>query len=207
MTKPILTTTDLSSYGKTARLILAEKNVDYDLHKVEFTGLGNEDYRSVHHPFAKVPAFRHGDVNLYETAAIAQYIDEAFEGPSLQPVDPVARAQMRKWICVADAYVYPAVITGLVMERVVAPLNGIDANEELIAAALPEITRVLDVIEHELADRDYLAGSLSLADFFNATMLSFLPLAPEGAGLLEGREALGAWIARMTERESYAQAA
>jgi glutathione S-transferase len=37
MTKPILTTTDLSSYGKTARLILAEKNVDYDLHKVEFT--------------------------------------------------------------------------------------------------------------------------------------------------------------------------
>jgi glutathione S-transferase len=114
---------------------------------------------------------------------------------------------MRKWICVADAYIYPAVITGLVMERVVAPLNGIESNEELIATSLPEIARVLDVIEHELADRDYLAGSLSLADFFNATMLSFLPLAPEGAGLLEGRQALGAWIARMTERKSYAQAA
>lgn len=207
MTKPILTTTDLSSYGKTARLILAEKNVDYDLHKVEFASLGGDDYRASHHPFAKVPAFRHGDVHLYETAAIAQYVDEAFEGPSLQPVDPMARAQMRKWICVADAYVYPAVITGLVMERVVAPMNDLEPNEEVIAASLPEIARVLDVIEHELAGRDYLAGSLSLADFFNATMLSFLPLAPEGAGLLEGREAVSAWIARMTERESYAQAA
>jgi glutathione S-transferase len=207
MTKPILTTTDLSSYGKTARLILAEKNVDYDLHKVEFMSLGEEDYRAVHHPFAKVPAFRHGDVHLYETAAIAQYVDEVFEGPSLQPVDPVARAQMRKWICVADAYVYPSAITGLVMERVVAPMNEVEANEELIAAALPEIARVLDVIEHELADREYLVGSLSIADFFNATMLSFLSLAPEGASLLEGREAVSAWIARMTERESYAQAA
>ncbi len=207
MTKPILTTTDLSSYGKTARLILAEKNVDYDLHKVEFMSLGEEDYRDAHHPFAKVPAFRHGDVHLYETAAIAQYVDEVFEGPSLQPVDPVTRAQMRKWICVADAYVYPSVITGLVMERVVAPMNEVEANEELIAAALPEIARVLDVIEHELADRDYLVGSISIADFFNATMLSFLPLAPEGASLLEGREAVSAWISRMTERESYAHAA
>ncbi len=207
MTKPILTTTDLSSYGKTARLILAEKGVDYDLHKVEFANLGAAAYRSAHHPFAKVPTFRHGDVRLYETAAIAQYVDEAFEGPSLQPADPVSRAQMRKWICIADAYVYPTVITGLIMERVVAPMNGGDANEKLIAASLPEIARVLDVIESELAHQDYLAGALSLADFFSATMLSFLPLAPEGAGLLEGKDAVGAWISRMTERASFAEAA
>ncbi len=207
MTKPILTTTELSSYGKTARLILAEKGVDYDLNKVEFSSLPETAYRSAHHPCAKVPSFRHGDVHLYETTAIAQYVDEVFAGPSLQPTEPVARAQMRKWICVADAYVYPAVITGLIMERVVAPMNGGDANEELIAASLPEITRVLEVIEQELDHQEYLAGALSLADFFSATMLSFLPLAPEGADLMKGKDNVAAWIERMTARDSFAQAA
>lgn len=207
MTKPILTTTDLSSYGKTARLILAEKGVDYDLNKVEFASLPDAIYREAFHPFAKVPAFQHGEVRLYETAAIAQYVDEVFDGPALQPTDPVARAQMRKWICISDAYVYPAAITGLIMERVVAPMNGGAANEELIARSLPEIARVIDVIEAELEGQDYLAGSLSLADFFCATVLSFLPLAPEGQGLLEGKVNVGAWIGRMTTRESYAQAA
>lgn len=207
MTKPILTTTDLSSYGKTARLILAEKGVDYELNKVDFARLPEDAYRGAHHPFAKVPALQHGDVHLYETAAIAQYVDEAFEGPSLQPSDLVARAQMRKWICISDAYVYPAAITGLIMERVVAPMNGGEADEELIAASLPEIARVIEVIDRELQGQDYLAGKLSLADFFSATILSFLPLAPEGPALLDGKENVGAWLSRMTARESFAQAA
>ena len=31
------------------------------------------------HPFNRVPILRHGDFTVYETSAIASYIDEAFE--------------------------------------------------------------------------------------------------------------------------------
>ena len=37
------------------------------------------------HPFDRVPIFQHGDFTLYETSAIATYVDEAFEGPALSP--------------------------------------------------------------------------------------------------------------------------
>ena len=43
-----------------------------------------------HHPFGRIPAFEHDGFRLYETGAIARYVDEAFEGPALQPKDPRA---------------------------------------------------------------------------------------------------------------------
>jgi glutathione S-transferase len=41
-----------------------------------------------------MPALTHGDVTLYETLAVTQYTDGAFDGPALQPADPAGRARM-----------------------------------------------------------------------------------------------------------------
>ncbi len=65
---------------------LEEINILEDAHKTP-------EYRA-RHPFAKVPAFEHDGFELYETAAIMRYVDETFEGPSLQPDEPRARARM-----------------------------------------------------------------------------------------------------------------
>ncbi|MEZ0167509.1 glutathione S-transferase N-terminal domain-containing protein [Microvirga sp. TS319] len=35
------------------------------------------------HPFAKVPSFEQDGFSLYESIAIARYIDRVFSGPSL----------------------------------------------------------------------------------------------------------------------------
>ncbi len=45
-------------------------------------------------PFGKIPLFEHNGFCLYETGAITCYVDEAFEGPALQPQEPVNRARM-----------------------------------------------------------------------------------------------------------------
>ena len=58
-------------------------------------------------PFNKVPAFEHDGNMLYETAAIERYVDEAFDGPSLQPSGALARARMTQVIGIADCYVTP----------------------------------------------------------------------------------------------------
>ena len=52
-----------STYVRTARLALEEKGVAHELSPVEF----GSDAHLMLHPFARIPAFAHGDVRLYET--------------------------------------------------------------------------------------------------------------------------------------------
>lgn len=81
-----------STYVRTALMCLIEKGV---AHRLEAANPGDGANRERPHPFGKVPAFSHGDVDLYETSAIARYIDAAFEGPALIPEDTKAAA--RTW--------------------------------------------------------------------------------------------------------------
>ena len=47
-------------------------------------------------PHGKVPVLKVDNVALFESNAIAEYLDETFE-PRLHPADPVRRAQNRAW--------------------------------------------------------------------------------------------------------------
>src|SRR5207302_4399314 len=105
---------------------------------------------------------------LYETSAIAAYIDEAFDGPALQPKDLRARARMNQWISAVNSYYYPYMIYHVSHERRVFPELGIASDEKVVAHALPKIEVGLAVIERALEDgNNYLLGrELSLADFY-----------------------------------------
>ena len=67
-----------SSYTWTARMVAEEKGISHDLEPIEF---GSDALKALH-PFGKIPIMTHGDLTLYETAAICRYIDEAFDGPA-----------------------------------------------------------------------------------------------------------------------------
>lgn len=47
-------------------------------------------------PHGKVPVLKVDDTSLFESNAIAEYLDEVFE-PRLHPDDPIRRAQNRAW--------------------------------------------------------------------------------------------------------------
>ena len=68
-----------SGYLRAAQQLADEKGVTYDVN--EFV-VGSPEHPRLH-PFGKMPL--HGDVVLYETLAIAHFIDRAFDGPALQP--------------------------------------------------------------------------------------------------------------------------
>ncbi len=76
-----------STYVRTARLACEEKGVAYEIVPTE---IGSPENLAVH-PFARVPAMSHGDFKCFETAAICRYVDEAFDGPALQPADARAK--------------------------------------------------------------------------------------------------------------------
>jgi glutathione S-transferase len=206
MAKPTLYGPAYSTYTRAARLAMEEKGVDYDLVEVDFIGGGMPDEHLARHPFGKVPAFEHDGLMLYETASILRYIDEAFDGPSLQPADAAARARMTQIISIIDSYTYPRTITDLVVQRLIVPMMGGTADESIIEAAVPEVDKSMREFDRMLGDQEYLTGSaLSLADLHLAPVFSYFVDTPESKGILESKPGLGAWWQRMAARESVAK--
>jgi len=97
-----------STYVHIVRLILTHKGVSYTFRDLE-PEMGSASHLALH-PFDRVPILQHGDFTVYETSAIATYVDEAFEGPALQPKDVRARARMNQWISSVNSYYYPYMI-------------------------------------------------------------------------------------------------
>lgn len=190
----------LSSYTWSARLALVEKGVEFEM--VE--QFPHTPEQKAVHPFGKVPAMHHGDFHLYETSAILRYIDDAFEGPSLQPQTPEDRALMEQWISTINDNFYDAMIRRLVLERLAPRISGRQADEEKVAGALPDIAYQLDLLDSVLADSEFVAGpKLSLADLLLLPIIAVVALTPEGDDFLENRPHLGRWQKAMAARPSF----
>ena len=89
MPDPIVYGFPRSTYVNIVRLILTHKEVAYGFHDLEPV-MGKPEHLALH-PFNRVPILKHGDFTVYETSAIASYIDEAFAGPRLTPQNVRAR--------------------------------------------------------------------------------------------------------------------
>lgn len=202
MAKPTLYGPGFSTFVRTCRITLAEKGVDYDLEEFNFMEGWPDGYEK-RHPFKKVPAFSHDGMDLHESSAICRYVDEAFDGPALQPTDAKARAQMNRAIAVSESYAYGAMITRTFIPRAVVPMLGGNTDESVIEAAKPDVALAAGVLDGYLTGRDYLAGDApTLADFFALPVLHYLSQIPEGRAVLSGAPALTSWLQRMNARES-----
>ena len=201
MAKPVLHGPGYSTYVRTARLALEEKGVEYDLNEINFIADGIPDDQLARHPFGKVPALSHDDFEVYETVAIARYIDEAFDGPALQPSGAADRARMTQVCAILDSYTYPTAITGVFIQRAVMPMIGGETDEAAISAALPEAAKAMGVLNEMLGERDYLVGDgLTIADLHLVPIYDYFRQTPEGEGVLAETPALRRWWDTMSQR-------
>ncbi len=171
-----------STFVKVVGLILTAKGVPYTFHDTE-----NEMYLPIHlqrHPFGRVPALQHDDFMLYETSAIAAYVDEVLPGPKFTPADPRQRARMNQWMCNLNSYFYPEMIYHVSHERIVYPELGIPGNDLIVQRAMPNVIRALEVMEKELS-------------FFLLPTLFGFALTPEGKQVMPKFPAIQAWDNRM----------
>lgn len=206
MAEPIVFGAAYSVYVRIVRLTLAEKAVPYRLVDIDvFAPDGPPRAYRDRHPFGRIPAFEHDGFRLYETGAIARYVDEAFPGPKLQPSSARERARMNQIIAVLDNYAYRTLVWDIFVERVRAPAQGNQADEARIAAALPAATTCLDALVELMADGAWLAGpNLTLADLHAAPMLIYFRMAEEGGEMLRARPVLDAWLGRVERRAGIA---
>lgn len=196
-----------STYVNIVRLVLTHKNVPFAFRDLE-PEMGSPTHLELH-PFERVPILEHEGFRVYETSAIALYVDDAFDGPALQPRDLRARARMHQWMSALSSYYYPYAVYHLAHERLVFPALGIASDEKIVATALPRIRLALEVMERELEHGGgFLVGEHdqpTLADFFLLPTLTGLSLIPEGQELLKSRERIARWRACMDALPAVAQ--
>lgn len=204
MSTPTIYGPALSTYTRTVRMALEEKGAAYRLDEIDiFSGGHRAPEHTQRHPFGLVPAFEHDGFTIYETSAITRYIDEAFPGASLQPGTARQRARMNQVIGVLDSYAYPAIITRLVIQRLVVPMTGGTADEKLIEDTLPRVKQCLAAFDALNGGAPFIAGeALSLADLFLGPVFAYLTATPESEPLLAPHAGLRRWWESFSARKT-----
>ena len=202
MGKPVVYGADYSVYVRIVRLVLAEKGIDYELVPVDiFAEGGAPAWYDERHPFGRIPAFEHDGFRLFETSATARYVDEAFDGPALQPKDPRSRATMNQIIGMLDAYGYRSMVWDVAVER----LEKQAPDETLIANGLSTAATVLRVLASLKTRGPWLLGDqLTLADLHAAPIIGYFVKVAEGQNLLAEFPDVQAWWTRIAGRPSFA---
>ncbi len=204
MADPVIYGPAFSTYVRSVLLTLEEKGAPYRLEEVNILEDAHQtpEYRA-RHPFAKVPALEHDGFELYETIAMMFYVDETFEGPSLQPSEPRERARMRQVLGIMNAYAYPACISACVIQRLVVPLMGGTPDEAVVAEAVPQATTSVEALEALIDGKDFFAGAkLSLADLHVAPIYDYFSQTPEGEAAITNTPNLRRWWTAISERAS-----
>lgn len=155
--------TYLSPFPTRVRLVLYAKGIDIPF--VEPLGIhdrsGKGDYLKIN-PLGRVPTLELDDGRtLPESEVICEYLEDLYPMPTLRPADPWARAQVRLISRLCDFYLVMAMVplfTASGMARKKWDYARIDA-------ALGEVKRSLDYLEHYIGTDGYAVGkSLTQAD-------------------------------------------
>ncbi len=188
-----------SPYAWRVWLALEHKAITYELKMISFSAgdLKRPEFLRIN-PRHKVPAITDGDLALYESAAIVEYLDEQYaSGKKLFPGTTKQRAVIRRLVREADEYVAHAQ-EQLVDQVLFTPQDQWDADE--IASARKSLGRELGIFEGYLSG-DYLAEELSAADITLYPMIALCLRMERKKPDLDVRSAigpkLGAWMKRM----------
>jgi glutathione S-transferase len=193
-----------SVYAWIARLALHEKGCAYEWREVNpFAEDVSADYLAMH-PFKRVPVLVHENFVLYETSAMTRYVDEAFDGPPLQPATPRERARQQQIISVIDSYAYWPLVRQVFSHGVFRQRTGREADPNEVQRGLKAAPRVIGALEELAGGGNFLCGdSMSLADVHLAPMIGYFTLYPDGATLLGRHHRLARWWAAVSERSAF----
>ena len=159
-----------SNFVWVVRMACAEKGVPYDLvpvrpHTPEIDAVN---------PFGRIPGMRHGDLELFESKAIATYIDRAFGGPKLIPDDPAAAAKVEQWVSLINTQFDPVMVRGYLLSYFFPGTPDGSPDRAKIDAAVPAMRKQAEVLDRAVAKTGYLAGAgFSLADIGDYPLLDF----------------------------------
>jgi glutathione S-transferase len=178
------------------RWALAEAGLGYDVRLVGQDDADSPEYRRWQ-PFGQVPAYRDGEVELFESGAIVLRIAGLSE--RLAPRDAQEAAQTQAWVFAALNSIEPKV------DNLILP-GVFHAGEDWVAGMRPHAERLVDLrlrsLSGRLAGREWLAGRFGVADIVMATVLRGLHDDP----VLTSHPTVAAYLERCLARPAFSAA-
>jgi glutathione S-transferase len=187
----------LSMFGAKVEIALREKGLEFDLEMVAFDP--ERGYQPRHpevsrvNPKRQVPVLLDGNVEIFDSTQIFEYLEDRWPEVPLWPPLPAERALARRLEHCSDEVFFPNVIRLMGLR---ADPDPVDAPEWIQSCA--GIEHYYAGAEHTLADRPYLAGAYSYADiaFYMAQFFAARHTVPMSAA----HPRLLAWRKRVAER-------
>jgi glutathione S-transferase len=191
----------LSMFGAKAEIALHEKGIAFELVMVPFEM--KTLYQPKHpevariNPKRQVPILIDGDLEIFDSTQIFEYLETIRPEPALWPAESKARARARLLELKSDEVYFPPIVR----------LMGLQATPDDSAAveARSAAARFYDELERTMGGRQWLAGDYSYADiaFYMAQLFGARMTAPMG----NTHPRLQAWRECMSARPAIAKVA
>ena len=181
-------------FGAKAEIAAHEKGLAFELIMVPFEM--KTLYQPKHpevlriNPKRQVPVLVDGDLEIFDSTQIFEYLETVKPEPALWPADAKARARARLLEHKSDEVYFPSVIR--LMGRLGAP------DDPAVVEAQGAATAFYDKMETEIGERYWLAGAYSYADiaFYMAQLFG----ERWGAPLTDAHPRLRSWRDRVGDR-------
>ncbi len=182
--------------------LLEELDLPYELNRMDFhpKDLKSDAHRA-RHPLGRIPVLEDGDIMIFESGAIAEYIIERHKNGGLKPaVDAPNFPDYLQWFHYCEGMVMPPINT-IVVQTILLPPERRD--ETALGQAQRLLAKAVQPVEEAMIGKDYLAGDFSAAD----TMLGHSIMMAERMGIVsDDHPNLKAYIQRLKARPALQKA-
>jgi glutathione S-transferase len=200
----------LSLFSRKVGIALREKGLDFAEDLVPFTQ--ERGYAPKHpvvlavNPKGQVPVLIDGDLALFDSTVIFEYLEDAYPHPPLYPTDAKERAQCRILELTADEILFAPVRNLLYRTEPDHADAAIQAKREIEAQRAEELIRhEFALLQERLGDQMYFCRCLSVADI--GLFMTVLFTQRLGGPSLDDFPRLQAWYRRLLQRPAFAIAA
>ena len=143
--------------------LLEELGLEYEVNIMPFTkeGLKSAEHRS-RHALVRVPVLEDGDISIFESGAIIDYVLERHKNGGLKPSSDSSEFPFYlQWYHYCEGMVMPP-MNQIVVQTILLPPDRRD--ETVLNQAKNLLTKSLAPVNENLANNDYLIGDFSGAD-------------------------------------------
>ena len=143
--------------------LLEELGLEYEVNIMPFTkeGLKSPEHRS-RHALGRVPVLEDGDISIFESGAIIDYVLERHKNGGLKPSSDSSEFPFYlQWYHYCEGMVMPP-MNQIVVQTILLPPDRRD--EVVLNQAKKLLSKALAPVNDALAGKDYLIGDFSAAD-------------------------------------------
>ena len=159
-------TLHFSSNSRAQRVLwlLEELQLEYNLNKIKFhpSELKSDEHRK-RHPLGRVPVLEDGEITIYESGAIVEYLIARHSNGELKPeISDPAFPNYLQWFHYCEGMIMPPMNT-IVVHTLILPEER--RNEEVLRQATNLLTKALLPVNQLLEKNKYLIDKFSGVDF------------------------------------------